>query len=487
MSGKKITAKVPKGTRDADPEAMAVRESAFSLVASVFQRHGAVSIDTPVFECREVLQNKYGEDSKLIYDLADDMTSDGGEKLSLRYDLSVPFARYVATNNLRAIKRYQIGKVYRRDKPAIDRGRYREFYQCDFDIAGDYPPMVADAEVLRVMVELFEMLCAQSEYHAKYLDSFKIKLSHRAILDAVLNVCGVPDKSLRTICSAVDKLDKSPWETVRAEMVEEKGLDPAAADKIGIYVKWKGPGREVLSKLREDSDVGNVSDAVATALEEMELLFTYMEAMGGAERVEFDLSLARGLDYYTGIIFEVVLADTSNKLGSIGAGGRYDNLVGMFRSRSVPCVGCSLGIERIMSIMLRAERDRAKAAGLSAIRTTKTLVLVATIGKETMPERLRLTSELWTAGVAAQFCYNPNWPLMKQVTHAVTSDIPFIAVVGETELANGMVNLKDVARKIDRPVPRSALAHEVRAATASPAAAAVAVAAAAAPAAASTT
>lgn len=464
MSGKKITAKVPKGTRDADPEAMAVRESAFSLVSSVFQRHGAVSIDTPVFERREVLQNKYGEDSKLIYDLADDMTSDSGEKLSLRYDLSVPFARYVATNNLRAIKRYQIGKVYRRDKPAIDRGRYREFYQCDFDIAGDYPPMVADAEVLRVMVELFEMLCAQSEHHAKYLDSFKIKLSHRAILDAVLRVCGVPEDSLRAICSAVDKLDKLSWEDVRAEMVVEKGLDPVAADKIGMYVKWKGPCREVLAKLRDDPEVSNASDAASAALSEMELLCDYMEAMGGAERVEFDLSLARGLDYYTGIIFEVVLTDPQNKLGSIGAGGRYDNLVGMFRSNSVPCVGCSLGIERIMSIMLQAENDRAKATGLSAIRTTKTLVLVATVGKEMMAERLRLTSELWAAGVAAQFCYNANWALSKQVRHAVSSDIPFIAVVGETELANGVVNFKDVAKETERPIPRDGLAEEVRAA-----------------------
>jgi histidyl-tRNA synthetase len=463
MSGKKIQAKVPKGTRDAGPEAMAVRESAFALVSSVFQRHGAVSIDTPVFERREVLQNKYGEDSKLIYDLADDMTADGAEKLSLRYDLSVPFARYVATNNLRAIKRYQIAKVYRRDKPAIDRGRYREFYQCDFDIAGDYPSMVADAEVLRVMIELFDALCALSPHHAAYLSSYSIKLSHRTILDTILAVCGVPDESLRAICSAVDKLDKEPWEAVRAEMVDEKGLDPAAADRIGGYVDWAGDGREVLARLRADAAIA-AADSCAAALDAMELLFTYLEAMGGMDRISFDLSLARGLDYYTGIIFEVVLTDPRNKLGSIGAGGRYDNLVGMFRSNSIPCVGCSLGIERIMSIMLQAEQDRAKAAGLSAIRTTKTVVLVATVGKDTMPERLRLASELWAAGIAAQFCYNPNWAMTKQVTHAVTSDIPFIAVVGETELAEGVVNLKSVADKLERSVPRAALPDEIRAA-----------------------
>lgn len=458
----KVQAKVPKGTRDASPEAMAVRSTAFALITSIFARHGAVSIDTPVFERRELLQNKYGEDSKLIYDLADDMTSTSGEKLSLRYDLSVPFARYIASNNVRNIKRYQIGKVYRRDSPAMDRGRYREFYQCDFDVAGEYPAMVADAEVLKVMVELFEGLCGMSRFHAAYLESFKIKLSHRTILDTILSVCGVPEKSLRAICSAVDKLDKAPWAIVREEMVAEKGLDAAVADAIGGYVghDWRGDPREVLAKLRGDAKICGVEKCVGV-LDEMELLFDYLEAMGALGRISFDMSLARGLDYYTGVIFEVVLTDEKVKLGSVGAGGRYDNLVGMFKSKSIPCVGCSLGVERIMSLMMKAEEDKAKAAGLSSVQTTKTVVLVATIGKETMADRLKLASEMWAAGVAAQFCYNPGWSLKKQVTHAVTSNIPFIAVVGETELAEGVVNLKSVAEKIERTVPRTALAQEI--------------------------
>jgi histidyl-tRNA synthetase len=476
MSGKRIQAKVPKGTRDADPEVMAVRERVFRLVADVFQRHGAVSIDTPVFERREVLQNKYGEDSKLIYDLADDMNADGAEKLSLRYDLSVPFARYVATNNLRQIKRYQIAKVYRRDKPAMDRGRFREFYQCDFDIAADYPPMVADAEVLKVMTELFDALSAQSPHHAALLSSYRIKLSHRAVLDAILSVCGVPPHALRAICSAVDKLDKEPWAAVRAEMVGEKGLDPAAADAIGGYVDptgrgpaWRGDPRAVLAALRADAKIAAV-DAAAAALDGLDTLFTYVDAMGGLDRVSFDLSLARGLDYYTGIIFEVVLTDPAVKLGSIGAGGRYDNLVGMFRANSIPCVGCSLGVERIMEIMLRAERSAAEAAGLAGIRTTKTLVYVATVGKGSMPDRLRLASELWAAGVPAQFCYNAGWALTKQVSQGVSSDVPFIAVVGETELAEGVVKLKCVADKLERTVPRAALASEILASAAAAAA-----------------
>lgn len=468
MSATTVQAKVPKGTRDAGPEQMAVREKAFALISQVFQRHGAVSIDTPVFERRDLLQNKYGEDSKLIYDLADDMTSTRGEKLSLRYDLSVPFARYIATNNVRNIKRFHIAKVYRRDNPAIERGRFREFYQCDFDVAGDYPTMVADAEVLKVMVELFETLCGLSSFHANYLSSFQIKLSHRIILDTILSVCGVPVDSLRAICSAVDKLDKEPWEAVREEMVEKKGLDPACADLISTYVgpDWRGEPRMVLEKLRADAKVSAVEDC-STVLDEMALLFDYLEAMGALGKISFDMSLARGLDYYTGVIFEVVLTDRKLKLGSVGAGGRYDNLVGMFKSKSIPCVGCSLGVERIMSLMLKAENDKAKALGLSSIQTTKTTVLVATMGKETMPERLRLASELWKAGIATQFCYNPGWSLKKQVTHAVTSNIPFIAVVGETELEEGVVNLKSVSDKLERTVPRADLAEEIKSSLAS--------------------
>ncbi|CDF36760.1 unnamed protein product [Chondrus crispus] len=349
----KIIAKPPKGTRDIGPEAMAIRERAFTLITSVFRSHGAVSIDTPVFELRDVLQNKYGEDSKLIYDLSDDMSSETGEKLSLRYDLSVPFARYIASNNVSQIKRYHIGKVYRRDRPAMERGRFREFFQCDFDIAGTYPAMVPDAEVLVVMMQMFDALAAQSEFHAKTIGSYRIKVSNRAILDAIFRVCGVPDEKLRTICSAVDKLDKETWDNVRKEMVVEKGLAEEAADRIGEFVKMSGEPLQVLGELRKHDAL---AESCGKTLDEMEKLFHLVECMreGMPQRLSFDLSLARGLDYYTGVIFEAVLVDRKINLGSIGAGGRYDKLVSMFKSRSVPCVGCSLGIERIMNLMVKA-------------------------------------------------------------------------------------------------------------------------------------
>jgi len=453
----KVNAKPPKGTRDIGPMAMAVRESAFTVIKEVFQRHGAVAIDTPVFELREVLSNKYGEDSKLIYDLSDDMTSETGEKLSLRYDLSVPFARYIATNNVRNIKRYHIAKVYRRDRPAMERGRFREFYQCDFDIAGVYPAMVPDAEVLTVLCEMFDSLSSISKYHAKYMSSYQIKLSNRKLLDGMFRVCGVKEELLRPICSAVDKLDKESWDTVKKEMIE-KGLSDECCDSIHKYVVLNGKPREILDKLRADQPL---ADQCGDALDEMEKLFDYLDCMGNAlDKISFDLSLARGLDYYTGVIFEAVLHSSKFKVGSIGAGGRYDGLVGMFKKNSIPCVGCSLGIERIMSIMVKATEDKAKAEG-TAIRENSTQVLVATIAKKTMPDRLKLCKELWLAGIRTEFCYNENWNVGKQVMSALEKGIPLVAVIGEDEIRDGVVNLKDLGREKEERIARVDLPNAI--------------------------
>ncbi|XP_009070148.1 PREDICTED: histidine--tRNA ligase, cytoplasmic-like, partial [Acanthisitta chloris] len=223
----KFVLKTPKGTRDYGPKQMAIRERVFNAIISCFKRHGAEVIDTPVFELKETLTGKYGEDSKLIYDLKDQ----GGELLSLRYDLTVPFARYLAMNKITNIKRYHIAKVYRRDNPAMTRGRYREFYQCDFDIAGQFDPMIPDAECLKIVHEILSDL---------QLGDFVIKVNDRRILDGMFAVCGVPDSKFRTICSSVDKLDKVAWEEVRSEMVGEKGLSPEAADRIGEYVQLHG-------------------------------------------------------------------------------------------------------------------------------------------------------------------------------------------------------------------------------------------------------
>lgn len=331
--------KVPKGTRDYLPEQMSIRAQAFSIIRRVFQRHGAVEIDTPVFERKETLTGKYGEDSKLIYDLADQ----GGEMLALRYDLTVPFARFLAVNSVGNIKRFHIGKVYRRDQPALSRGRYREFYQCDFDIAGVYGRMVPDSECLAVACEILDALP---------IGDFGVKLNHRRLLDAILDICGVPAEKFRTICSAVDKLDKEPWSEVRREMVEDKGLTGEVADRIGEFVVLKGEPWEMYQSLMDGKKFGEHKGALE-AMEDLRICFEYLDAMDKLKFLSFDLSLARGLDYYTGVIYEAVCMNGNTQVGSIGGGGRYDNLVSMFQEagKVTPCVGVSVGIERVFTLM----------------------------------------------------------------------------------------------------------------------------------------
>lgn len=430
--------KIPKGTRDSDPEQMSIREKCFDLIKGVFLRHGAVGIDTPVFERKEILTGKYGEDSKLIYDLADQ----GGEMLSLRYDLTVPFARFLAMHKITNIKRYHIARVYRRDNPAMNRGRFREFYQCDYDIAGTYAQMVPDSEAIKVLSEVLTSL---------NIGPFKIKLNHRKLLDGLMAVCGVPATKFRSICSAIDKLDKEPWDAVESEMVNQKGLDKEVAARIGTYVT-RPPGRpkDFLAELEQDSLLSTHQGA-KEAFEDLRLMFNYCEALGCLDYVSFDLSLARGLDYYTGVIYEAMLTDT-DRVGSIAAGGRYDGLIGMFSGTTVPAVGVSIGIERILTILEEMERERQ-----GIIRSTKTEVLVASIGSNLLHERMLLCAELWRNDVYAEFLYDLAPKPKKQMDHALENKIPFVLWIGESEIAAGEVKLKDMEQHTEEIVKR----HEI--------------------------
>uniref|UniRef100_A0A6Q2YEC9 histidine--tRNA ligase n=1 Tax=Esox lucius TaxID=8010 RepID=A0A6Q2YEC9_ESOLU len=445
---------VSQGTRDYNPKQMAIREKVFNTIIGCFKRHGAETIDTPVFELKETLTGKYGEDSKLIYDLKDQ----GGELLSLRYDLTVPFARYLAMNKISNIKRYHIAKVYRRDNPAMTRGRYREFYQCDFDIAGQYDPMIPDAECLKIVHEILSEL---------ELGDFRIKVNDRRILDGMFAVCGVPDDKFRTICSTVDKLDKMSWEDVRSEMVKEKGLSEEAADQIGQYVSMQG-GKDLAERLLQDAKMSQSKQACA-GLTDMKLLFSYLELFQVTDKVVFDLSLARGLDYYTGVIYEAILTQNGPapeagekgeegvSVGSVAGGGRYDGLVGMFdpKGRKVPCVGVSIGIERVFSIL-------EQKASAEKVRTTETQVMVASAQKNLLEERLKLTAELWNAGIKAEVMYKKNPKLLSQLQHCEDSGIPLVAILGEQELKDGVVKLRDVHSREEADVLRAELVEEIK-------------------------
>uniref|UniRef100_A0A8C7MDM3 histidine--tRNA ligase n=1 Tax=Oncorhynchus kisutch TaxID=8019 RepID=A0A8C7MDM3_ONCKI len=412
-----FTLKTAKGTRDYNPKQMAIRERVFNTIIRCFKRHGAEPMDTPVFELKETLTGKYGEDSKLIYDLKDQ----GGELLSLRYDLTVPFTRYLAMNKITNIKRYHIAKVYRRDNPAMTRGRYREFYQCDFDIAGQYDPMIPDAECLKIVHEILSEL---------ELGDFRIKVNDRRILDGMFAVCGVPDDKFRTICSTVDKLDK-----VNPLVSEE------AADQIGQYVSMQG-GMDLAERLLQDAKMSQSKQA-------------YLQLFQVTDKVVFDLSLARGLDYYTGVIYEAILtqngpvnvAATQNGVeekaeegvSSMAGGGRYDGLVGMFdpKGRKVPCVGVS--IERVFSIMEQKAEVRK-----GHYQTTQ--VMVASAQKN-------LLNETQTD----QVMYKKN----PKLQHCEDSGIPLVAILGEQELKDGVVKRRTVhSREVD--VSRAELAEEIK-------------------------
>ncbi|XP_041356638.1 histidine--tRNA ligase, cytoplasmic-like isoform X2 [Gigantopelta aegis] len=448
--------KTPKGTRDFNPEQMAIREGVFNKIIQCFKRHGAETIDTPVFELKETLTGKYGEDSKLIYDLADQ----GGELLSLRYDLTVPFARYLAMNKISNIKRYHIAKVYRRDNPAMTKGRFREFYQCDFDIAGQFDVMLPDVECIKIVVEILDAL---------KLGDFIIKVNHRQLLDGMFAACGVPDDKFRTVCSSVDKLDKTLWAEVKAEMVNEKGLDPAVADKIWEYVQHKG-GIDLIDQLLKDEHLSKQKPAVK-GLEELRILLEYCQIYNILDRVSFDLSLARGLDYYTGVIYEGILTGHTHKpgggengeeatgVGSVAGGGRYDGLVGMFdpKGKLVPCVGVSIGIERLFAIM----EARAKAANEKP-RTTETEVYVLSAQKDMVKERLRLCQELWDSDIKTEQSYKNNPKALDQFQYCETNCIPLAIVIGQSEIDKNVVKLRVIATRAEREVSRADMVAEIK-------------------------
>ncbi|KAI9099407.1 histidyl-tRNA synthetase [Phlyctochytrium arcticum] len=450
---KAFTLKTPKGTKDYDEKDMAIREEMFAKITKVFKRHGAITIDTPVFELKDILSGKYGEDSKLIYDLEDQ----GGEKCSLRYDLTVPFARYLAENGVASLKRYHIAKVYRRDQPAMNRGRMREFYQCDFDIAGTYDPMVPDAEALRVMTEILQSLD---------IGEFTIKVNHRKILDGMFEVCGVPEDKIRTISSAVDKLDKLPWAEVKKEMVEEKGLAPEVADRIGKYVGKKGL-KELCDELAAHPELSQNKRAME-GVEDMRLLLQYLEVFNVLPKVSFDLSLARGLDYYTGVIYEAVINGSPTMqngeqvgVGSVAAGGRYDELVGMFSgNKKIPCVGVSIGVERVFAIISQ-RRER------STIKASATEVYVIGLGEGFLTERMRICSELWDANVKAEYMFKRKpRSLQSQFDICDKEQIPLAIIIGKQEIEKGFVKLRHMTKQgsgdREREVERSNLVAAVK-------------------------
>lgn len=447
--------KPPKGTRDYHPGQMKIREEVFKIITDCFKQHGAETIDTPVIELTTLLTEKYGEDSKLIYELKD---QGGGEPLALRYDLTVPFARYLAEHGILSMKRYHIGKVYRRDNPRMTRGRYREFYQCDFDIAGNFDPMIPDAECIKIIVEILDKL---------ELGQYKVYVNHRKLLDAIFAVCGVPDALFRPISSAVDKLDKTPWHVVRNEMINEKGLAPEVADKIWTYVQMHGTA-ELVDKLRADAKL--VAQKSATeALNHLEILFRYLTLYGVMEKIVFDLKLARGLDYYTGVIFEAVLVkyqynpelgEDQVAVGSVAGGGRYDELVQKLdpRKRYVPCIGASIGVERIFAI-----KEHQMQESKIQTKTIDTEIYVASAQKNLLEERMKIVNYLWANGFKTEMAMKRNPKLLDQLQYCEKNQVELCVIIGSSELEAGIVKIRDVGTREEFDIQRDQLVEHLRA------------------------
>lgn len=431
---------IPKGTRDFSPVEMARRNYIFDTIRTVFRLYGYNPVETPAMENLSTLMGKYGEEGdKLLFKILNSgeylknvdgpeltdvnypkLTSKISEK-GLRYDLTVPFARYVVQhrNELQMpFKRYQIQPVWRADRP--QKGRYREFYQCDADVVGS-DSLINEIELLQMVDEVFRRLNIR----------VILKLNNRKVLAGIAELIGHPDKII-DITTAIDKLDKIGLEKVNEEMLE-RGLSQEAVDRLQPILAISGTLDQRLSQLETllaSSETGSLG------VKELKTVINGVTALGLTAELDLDVSLARGLNYYTGTIIEVKAADA--QIGSISGGGRYDNLTGVFGMPGLSGVGVSFGADRIYDVLLTLDLFPAEA------KATATTVLFANFGEAEAAMSLRLAKELRAAGVAAEV-YPDSVKMKKQMGYADTSAIPFVAIIGESELAEGKVTLKNMS------------------------------------------
>jgi histidyl-tRNA synthetase len=422
-----------RGTRDLLPAQMHARLHVIGVVRSVFARYGFEPLETPAFERLDTLMGKYGDEGeKLIFRILE--RGEGGREgkadLALRYDLTVPLARVIAqhTELPMPFKRYQVQPVWRADRP--QRGRFREFYQCDADIVG-VDSRVADAECLAI---------ASNGLADLGFADFTIKLNHRALLRAIVAAAGAAEREGEVLV-AIDKLDKIGVAGVSAELAQ-RGFTPEVIARL-----W-----DILANPGDlDAVAASVGDGAREPAADLRELLAHAAALG-AKQVAFDATLARGLGYYTGAVFEAVLHEGG--VGSVGGGGRYNGLVGMFSGREVPAVGVSLGLERLLVVM--------EERGMLPGRATRTRALVTRFAAELDGAALALAAELRAAGVPVESWLGSPGKLGKQFQYADGRGIPFAVVLGPDELAAGVVALKDLTTGTQARVDRAALVEALR-------------------------
>lgn len=435
----KITPRPPKGFRDFLPADMLKRNYVFGIITDTFHRFGFEPLQTPIVELSETLYGKYGEEAEnLIFNVKHGRSDK--DELSLRYDLTVPLARVVAQyeNDLTLpFKRYQIAPVFRGERP--QKGRYREFYQCDADIVG-VANRSADAELVALKVMALKRLG---------FPQFSVKINHRQLLTAIGEYSGVPKAQLPDLYRSVDKFDKIGATGVEKELVE-RGIDADVVKRMMSLITNQQVGVNNLDYL--DEVLGHVPQAQAS-IKELREMATYLDVMGvSTEHYAFDLTMVRGLGYYTGPIFETVISEPN--LGSISGGGRYDDLIGIFRKDSLPTTGTSFGIERILVLMDELNLYPANIGG------TVVDVLVTVIDEAMRPESMRLASELREAGIHVELMMEDK-KLGKQIAHADKKRIPLVAILGEDELKSGVVKMKHMTSGEEKSVSRTDLIRHI--------------------------
>lgn len=427
---------IPKGTRDFSPIEMAKRNYIFNTIKEVFLLYGFQQIETPAMENLSTLMGKYGEEGdKLLFKMlnsGDYLKNAPAEMLEqhdyihlipkisekgLRYDLTVPFARYVVMhrNDIQfPFKRYQIQPVWRADRP--QKGRYREFYQCDADVVGS-DSLMNEIELIGMIDEVFK----------RFGINVIIKINNRKVLSGIAEVIGAPDKIV-DITVAIDKIDKIGLENVNAELLE-KGLSQDAVDALQPLLTLSGSNEEklaTLSTLLASSEVG------MKGVEELRYVLSNSEAQQPKGVVELDVSLARGLNYYTGTIIEVKAKDVA--IGSITGGGRYDNLTGVFGMPGTSGVGISFGADRIYDVLNTLE-----LYPKDTLASTK--VLFVNFGEKEGAQSLQYVMKLRANGIPAEI-YPDSTKMKKQMSYANDKNVAYVAMVGETEMANGTIALK---------------------------------------------
>ncbi|MBE6224003.1 MAG: histidine--tRNA ligase [Bacteroidales bacterium] len=426
---------IPKGTRDFGPAEMAGRNYIFDTIRSVFKKYGFAPLETPSMENLSTLLGKYGDEGdKLLFKILNSGDAFSGvqpEQLEnsnalslkvcekgLRYDLTVPFARYVVQHQNELafpFKRYQIQPVWRADRP--QKGRYREFYQCDVDVIGS-KSLINELELVQIVDEVF----------AKFGINVCIKINNRKVLQGLAEVIGHPDK-LVDITVAIDKIDKIGLDAVKAELAE-RGIDEKGIATIEPVLVLSGTTEQKLATMK---GILASSEAGLKGLAELEELFGYIAVAGIKQEVEIDLSLARGLNYYTGAIFEVKAKDFA--IGSICGGGRYDDLTGIFGLPGMSGVGISFGADRIYDVLQGLDKFPKEAIG-------GTKVLFSNMGDAEVAYSLPIIAGLRAQGINCEI-YPDKTKLKKQFDYAAKKNIPYFVIVGEQEVADGVVNIKN--------------------------------------------